>query len=193
MRIIAGSARGRVLKSLKGPALRPTADRVRESLFSVLGERVVEARFLDLYAGAGAVGLEALSRGAAQATFVESHRPAGRVIEENARLCGFEGQVRVIIAPVARGLAMLRAEGVTFDLIFVDPPYGRGEVGAALARLGQWPEMLAEEGLLIVQRSRHEVPGETGAFEEVRNLRYGETVVDIYESRESRSRRVGKL
>jgi 16S rRNA (guanine(966)-N(2))-methyltransferase RsmD len=191
MRIIAGSARGRVLKSLKGLALRPTADRVRESLFSVLGERLEGACFLDLYAGAGAVGLEALSRGAAQATFVESHRPAGRVIEENARLCGFEGRFRVIMAPVARGLAMLRAEGVTFDLIFADPPYGRGEVGAALARLGQWPEMLAEEGLLIVQRSRHEKPGEIAAFEGVRTLRYGETLVDIYESRKSRSRSVG--
>jgi 16S rRNA (guanine(966)-N(2))-methyltransferase RsmD len=179
MRIIAGSARGRVLRSLKGLALRPTADRVRESLFSVLADRVAGARFLDLYAGAGAVGLEALSRGATHATFVESHRPAGRVIEENARLCGFEGRVRVIIAPVARALAALRGEGAAFDLIFLDPPYGRGELGAALARLGQWPEMLADNGLLIVQRSRHEKPGEVAAFEAVRSLRYGETVVDI--------------
>ena len=183
MRIIAGHARGRVLKSLKGQALRPTADRVRESLFSVLGERVAGARFLDLYAGAGAVGLEALSRGAEAAVFVESHRPAGLVIQENARLCGFEGQVRVIIAPVARGLAILRAEGAVFDLIFVDPPYGRGEVGAALARLGQHPEMLAEEGLLIVQRSRREDTGEVAAFAKVRSLRYGETLVDIYRRR----------
>lgn len=185
MRIIAGSARGRVLKSLKGLALRPTADRVRESLFSVLAERVKGARFLDLYAGAGAVGLEALSRGAARATFVESHKPAGRVIQENARLCGFEGRAHVIAAPVARALAALRAEGAVFDLIFMDPPYGRGEVAAALARLAQWPEMLAPGGLLMVQRSRHERVGEVRAFEGVRALRYGETVVDMYEMRDS--------
>jgi len=181
MRIIAGSARGRVLKSLRSRALRPTADRVRESVFAVLGERVKEARFLDLYAGAGGVGLEALSRGASLATFVESHRPAGRVIEENASLCGFEKQVRVIIAPVERGLAVLRREGAVFDLIFVDPPYDRGELGAGLARLGQWPEMLAENGLLIVQRSRHEEPGELRAFRRMRSLRYGETVVELYQ------------
>ena len=183
MRIIAGSARGRVLKSLKGQALRPTADRVRESVFSVLAERVPGAQFLDLYAGAGTVGLEALSRGAAGATFVESHRPAGRVIEENARLCGFEGQIRVIVAPVARGLGMLRAEGAVFDLVFADPPYERGELGAVLARLAQWPEMLASDGLLLVQRSRHEEPGETGAFERMRSLRYGETVVELLSRR----------
>jgi 16S rRNA (guanine(966)-N(2))-methyltransferase RsmD len=179
MRIIAGSARGRVLKSLKGQALRPTADRVRESVFAVLAERVNGASFLDLYAGAGTVGLEALSRGAAQATFVESHRPAGRVIEENARLCEFPERVRVIVAPVARALAMLRREGAVFDLIFLDPPYERGELGAALARLAQWPEMLAKDGLLIVQRSRREEPGETDAFERMRTLRYGETMVEF--------------
>ena len=167
------------MKSLRGQALRPTADRVRESVFAVLGERVEGARFLDLYAGAGTVGLEALSRGAARAVFVEFHRPAGAVIEENARLCGFEGQVRVIVAPVARGLAALRAEGAVFDLIFVDPPYERGELGAALARLAQWPEMLADDGLLVVQRSRREEPGKTGAFGRMRSLRYGETVVEL--------------
>ncbi len=188
MRIIAGSARGRVLKSLRGQALRPTADRVRESVFNVLAERVQGARFLDLYAGAGTVGLEALSRGAAHVTFVESHRPAGLVIEENARLCGFEGRIQVIIAPVAHALAVLRRERQVFDLIFADPPYERGEVGAVLARLGQWPELLAAGGLLLVQHSRHEALGEVMAFEGVRTLRYGDTVVGIYEILESTSR-----
>ncbi len=181
MRIIAGSAKGRVLKSLRGRALRPTGDRVRESVFAMLGERVKGARFLDLYAGAGTVGLEALSRGAAEATFVESHRPAGRVIEENARLCGFEGRARVIIATVGRGLARLRREGAQFDLVFVDPPYGRGELGGVMARLHQWPEMVAEEGLVLVQRSRHEDAGSrVGALARMRSTRYGETVVDVY-------------
>lgn len=181
MRIIAGLAKGRVLRSLRGRALRPTAERLRESLFATLGEFVIGARFLDLYAGAGTVGLEALSRGAAEATFVESHRPAGRVIEENARRCGFEGQVRVIIAPVGRGLAILRRERASFDVIFADPPYGAGELGAAIARLSQWPEMLAREGLIVLQGSRHEDLGErAGVFERARSMRHGETRVDLY-------------
>jgi len=181
MRIIAGSAKGRVLKSLKGRAMRPTMDRVRESVFGMLGERVRGARFLDLYAGAGTVGLEAMSRGAAEATFIESHRPAGRVIEENARRCGFESRSRVIIADAGRGLSVLRREGAQFDLVFVDPPYGSGELGGVMARLTQWPEMVAEGGLVLVQRSRHEDLGEqAGAFERMRSMRYGETVVDLY-------------
>ncbi|MFB3880200.1 MAG: 16S rRNA (guanine(966)-N(2))-methyltransferase RsmD [Armatimonadota bacterium] len=184
MRIIAGSARGRTLKSLKSRALRPTADRVRESIFGVLRERVEGASFLDLYAGAGAVGLEALSRGAASATFVESHRPAGRLIEENARLCGLAERARVIVGPMERALAALRKEGAVFDLVFMDPPYDRGEIGAGLARLGQWPEIVAADGLLIVQRSRHEEPGELEAFRRMRSLRYGETVVELYERRD---------
>lgn len=182
MRIIAGSAKGRVLRSLRGRALRPTADRVRESLFAALGARVQEALFLDLYAGAGTVGLEALSRGAREATFAESHRPAGAIIEENARRCGFEECVRVIIAPVARALARLRREGASFDLVFVDPPYERGEIGATMARLGQWQQMVADGGLVICQHSRHEGAEErVGGLERMKRMRYGETIVDLYQ------------
>ena len=183
MRIIAGIAKGRHLRSLRGRALRPTADRVRESVFGLLGERTMGARFLDLYAGAGTVGLEALSRGAAAATFVESHRPAGRVIRENAGLCGFEERATVIVAPVARGLARLRRETAVFDLIFVDPPYETGELGATMAWLAQWPEMLAEGGTVICQHSRHEEVGEqVGPFKRMKRARYGETIVDFYQA-----------
>ncbi len=181
MRIIAGSARGRILKSLKGRVMRPTMDRVRESVFGMLGDRVHGARFLDLYAGVGTVGLEAMSRGAAEATFIESHRPAGRVIEENARRCGFESRSRVIIADAGRGLSVLRREGAQFDLVFVDPPYGSGELGGVMERLMQRPEMVAEGGLVLVQRSRHEdLAAKAGEFERMRSTRYGETVVDLY-------------
>jgi len=181
MRIIAGAAKGRVLKSLRGRALRPTADRVRESVFGMLGDRVVGARLLDLYAGAGTIGLEALSRGAIEATFVESHRPAGRIIEENARACGFADRAQVIIVPVARALVILRRQAVRFDLIFADPPYDRGEVGTVVVRIGQRPDILSEGGLFLVQRSRREEPGLcAGGMDKVRSLRYGETIVDVY-------------
>jgi 16S rRNA (guanine(966)-N(2))-methyltransferase RsmD len=184
MRIIAGSARGRQLRSLKS-GLRPTADRVRESLFSILAPRIEGARFLDLYAGVGTVGLEALSRGAAEAVFVESHRPAARLIGENAALCGLADRAEVIYAPVERGLALLRRRSRQFDLIFIDPPYERGEVPGVLGRLAQQAEMLAEKGLLICQHSRHEeAPEQIGPFGRMRRVRFGETIVDMYERRE---------
>jgi 16S rRNA (guanine966-N2)-methyltransferase len=182
MRIIAGLAKGRVLRSLRGRALRPTADRVREAVFASLGDLTPAARFLDLYAGAGTMGLEALSRGAAEATFVESHGPARRVIWENARRCGFQELVRIIDAPVASGLARLRRQGAVFDLIFVDPPYETSELGSTMARLAQWPGMVAEGGLIICQHSRHqELSGEAGPFRRMKRSRYGETIVDFYQ------------
>jgi len=184
LRIVGGSAKGRQLRSLRGRALRPTAARVRESVFAALGEQVQEARFLDLYAGAGAMGLEALSRGAAEAVFVESHGPAGRVIGENALRCGFEGQARVIVAPVARGLARLRRKCAAFDIIFLDPPYGRGEVEAAMGRIAQWARMVREGGVVICQHSRHEeMEAEIGSLVRMRRMRFGETIVDFYTRR----------
>jgi len=182
MRIIAGSAKGRVLRSLRGRALRPTMDRVRESLFAMLGRTIEGARFLDLYAGSGAVGLEALSRGAAHATFVESHRPAGRVIEENAGLCGFSDRVRLLVVPAPRALARLRRECQRFDIIFLDPPYSSQEAGGLLARLAQWPGMLAEGGVIVCQHSRHEDLGENfGPLGRMRRARFGETILDFYQ------------
>lgn len=157
-------------------------DRVRESLFAMLGATVEEARFLDLYAGTGAVGLEALSRGASHATFVESHVPAGRVIEANAGACGFSDRVRILVVPAPRALARLRRECQRFDIVFLDPPYGSGEAGALLAWLAQWPAMLAEGGVIVCQHSRHEDPGENiGPFGRMRRARFGETILDFYQ------------
>lgn len=182
MRIIAGTAKGRVLRSLRGRALRPTMDRVRESLFSVLAPRIEGARFLDLFAGAGMVGLEALSRGAAAAVFVESHRPAGEVIRENAERCGLAEAARVILAPVPRGLAILRREGAQFGVIFADPPYERNEARATLARLAQWSHLLGENGVLVIQRSRHEEIEEwIGSLRRMKQGRFGETILDYYQ------------
>jgi len=181
MRIIAGAARGRHLRSLKG-GLRPTADRVRESLFSMLGQRVVGARFLDLYAGVGTVGLEAISRGAAEAVFVESHWPAARLIEENAATCGLAERAEVIHAPVERGLARLRRQERRFDLIFLDPPYGRGEALSVMGRLAQRPGLLEDDGLLICQHSRHEeIPERIGPYARMRQMRFGETILSIFQ------------
>jgi 16S rRNA (guanine(966)-N(2))-methyltransferase RsmD len=182
MRIIAGLAKGCRLRSLRGQALRPTAERVRESVFDALGERVLGARFLDLYAGAGAVGLEALSRGAKETVFVESHRPAARLVAENAGRCRLSGSARVMALAAARALTRLEAEGRAFDLAFVDPPYGTGEAARALAALAARPGLLAVGALVLCQHSRHEGLGEEiGPLRRIRTMRFGETVVDFYE------------
>ena len=183
MRIIAGSAKGRRLRSLRGGALRPTADRVREAMFGTLGERVVEARFLDLYAGVGTVGLEALSRGAAEVVFVESHRAAGRVIAQNAELCGFGKEARVVTASVERALGLLRREGAEFEVVFADPPYEVGEAGAVMERLAREAGLVAEGGLVICQHSRREpLEEKIGDFWRKKASRFGETIVDFYQT-----------
>src|ERR1700690_1958279 len=110
MRVIAGTYRSRPLKSLKGMALRPTSDRLRETLFNVLGERVDGARFMDAFAGTGAVGIEAISRGAKEAVFLENHAPAAALIRRNLELMGVRSGARVLPIDVLRGLVRLAKE-----------------------------------------------------------------------------------
>src|SRR5713226_8279557 len=135
MRVIAGEFRSRRLKTLPGRALRPTSDRLRETLFSVLGEEVIGKVFVDAYAGTGAVGIEALSRGATRAIFIESNARAGQVLRENLRALGIEGRAQVIERPVKAAL-----RGVAADTVFLDPPYQEdGEYKTALTLLGESP------------------------------------------------------
>src|SRR5438132_1215848 len=128
MRIVAGSARGRPLKGPKSAeVIRPTADRVRETLFNVLGQWLEGQSVLDLYAGTGALALEALSRGAAKAVLVDRDREAQALIRANAESLGFEGRVELLAMPVERAFAALA--GRRFELVFADPPYAASAVG----------------------------------------------------------------
>src|SRR5215472_11221821 len=135
MRVIAGTYRSRTLEAPPGLATRPTSDRLRETLFNVLAPRIQGARFLDLYAGSGAVGIEALSRGASQAVFVERAAGALKVLRSNLARLGLEKGVRVVPGSVAGFLR--NVEGVThFDVVFMDPPYdAAGEYAAVLESL----------------------------------------------------------
>src|SRR3990170_4138560 len=121
MRIIAGSLKGRRLAAVKGK-IRPTSDKVREAIFSILGPAVVEARVLDLFAGTGALGLEALSRGAETAVFVEEHPASLAVLRRNVESLGLSDRVEVLPLPVNAGLKKLAARRAAFDLTFLDPP-----------------------------------------------------------------------
>jgi 16S rRNA (guanine966-N2)-methyltransferase len=176
MRIIAGAARGRPLAAPPGKGTRPTSDRAREGLFSTLeslrGTAWDGARVLDLYAGSGAFGLEALSRGAAAAVLVESDVRAAAVIRRNAEAVGVPGS-RVVVDRVERFLAS--AGGAAFDVVFLDPPYDvTGEIVARV--LAAAP--LADGGLLVVERSaRSPEPEWPEGVERVQERRYGEAAL----------------
>ncbi len=170
MRVIGGEFRSRRLKSIPGLATRPTPDRLRETLFNILAPRIEGAVFVDAYAGTGAVGIEALSRGAARCVFVESGRRAVEAIRENLHALGIEERASVVAGKVAAALGWLEA-----DIVFLDPPYEmEGEYRAALEQAGA--------GLVIAQHSARFDPGEAhGVWRRVRLLRQGDNALSFYE------------
>ena len=186
MRIIAGKAKGRVLTAPKAKGLRPTTDRLKESLFNILP--VEGRRFLDLFAGAGGVGLEAASRGAARVLLVESNRACARAIRTNIGRCGFINmpavggsapEIEVIECPAERALRLLVHRGETFDIIFADPPYGEDAAGAAL-RLIRSLGLLSQGGLVVVQHSvRDEIPARREGYRVEESRRYGDTMLSF--------------
>jgi 16S rRNA (guanine(966)-N(2))-methyltransferase RsmD len=153
MRVIAGIYKGRRLKTLEGMSVRPTPDRLRETLFNILAPRIEEARFADICAGSGAIGVEALSRGARHVTFIESSLKAARVISENLRNCGIRSGYRLINRDALRALKNLTSEHAQFDIIYFDPPYD-SEIYAPAMWLIAKHDLLAEDGVVIVEHRR---------------------------------------
>ncbi len=173
MRIITGTARGARLKAPRGLSTRPTADRVRESLFSILGSRVQGRRVLDLFAGTGSLGLEALSRGAAQAVFVD--RATAGVLRDNASHTHLEDKARILGSDVFPAMERLAGAGERFDLVFCDPPYRRGLWERALKVLDDSP-LLAEDALVVVEHGTDEVMiPELSHLVRTRSQSYGRT------------------
>ena len=181
MRIIAGSARGRPLKGPRDArVIRPTADRVRESLFNVLGQWMDGLSVLDLYAGTGALGLEALSRGASSLVMVDRDREALSLCRENSTALGFADRVRVVDRPVADAVAALSAEGARFDLVFADPPYAARVIPDLLALLVKHP-LVTEGGLVVVEHDkREEAPQSAEGFQREDARRFGDTELTLY-------------
>ena len=181
MRIIAGNLRGRRLRAPEGQATRPTSDRVRESLFNIVSAWVPGARFLDLCAGSGAVGLEAISRGAESAVFVEQSRRALAQIEENVERCGVADRARILGKDALSALRGLAAAGEKFDLVYVDPPYDAGLYKPVLMVLGT-DGLVAPDGIVVVEaRSRDHLPDVAGELRRYREVRYGDTTLAFYE------------
>lgn len=182
MRIIAGSARGRSIEAPKGQETRPTLDRVRESLFGILQYDLPGARVLDLFAGSGSLGLEALSRGAADAVFNDRDAQCCAIVKHNLEKLGFADCARVLRLDARAAIAALMGEP-PFDLLFLDPPYREGGLAAAeaLFRAG----LVAEHGILILEHDAKLPPeGIPGCMERYDLRRYGEVGLAFFRAEE---------
>ena len=180
MRVIAGSAKGRILKSVPGSGTRPITDRVKKALFDILGPSIARTRVLDLFAGTGSVGIEALSRGAAYATFVERERRAIRTIEENLAITGLAGKDRVVQEDVFHFLA--RQAEQPFDIVYIAPPQFQGLWARTLQALDETAH-LARGGVVIMQIFPKEyAPLDLTRLKLVDQRRYGSTLLCFYQS-----------
>lgn len=178
--MLAGELKGRRLATPRGRVTRPTADQVRLALMDALTPWLAGARFLDLFAGAGGVGIEALSRGAAHATFVERHARAASALGANLAALGLEARARLVRTDVLHGLDRLAVEGAGFDLVFLDPPYEDGAVDPTLSRLGAGD--LVRPGAVVVAQHLTKRPpaSRAGRLAAFRTRRFGETTLTFY-------------
>lgn len=175
MRIIAGTCKGRRLSPIKGSDIRPTSDRVREAVFNILGVRVKGAVVLDLFAGTGALGIEALSRGAAAATFVDHRQPALTLVRRNLDACGLSAKARLICRDIRHGLDMFRGKRPPFDLVFMDPPYHTGCLMPALIHLESAGCLAADAWVVIEHDPREAVVADDLHLLVTDTRRYGGT------------------
>jgi 16S rRNA (guanine966-N2)-methyltransferase len=187
MRVIAGTYRSRILKSLKGLALRPTSDRLRETLFNVLAPHIAGSRFVDLFAGTGAVGIEALSRGAAEVVFIENHAPAATLIRRNLESLGIHIGVTVLAVDALRGLAMLasgKRPDSGYDCVFLDPPYAAAEEYSRVLEFLGSATLLAPGAIVVAEHRRNfDLPEEAGILRRFRVLRQGDAALSFYRNR----------
>jgi 16S rRNA (guanine966-N2)-methyltransferase len=178
MRIIAGTMRGRKLKTVQGLSTRPTSDKVKGAIFNVLRDKMVDARVLDLFAGTGNLALEALSRGAREAVLVEESTAAWKVIGENIEITGVKDRTKLILQEALRYLA---SNQEVFDLIFIDPPYRQGLTARVLAILTN-PCRLSPKGVIVAETDKNEdLADEFYPFEIRKVDRYGDTKVWYYQ------------
>jgi 16S rRNA (guanine966-N2)-methyltransferase len=179
VRIIAGEAKGRKLKTVKGMSTRPTSDRVKEAMFNILGPRIIGAKVLDVFAGTGNLGLEALSRGAQKVVFIEKSLGAYRIVQENIALSGFRN-CELIKGDAIKTMQKL-AGREKFDLIFLDPPYHCGLVKQSL-QIIQDTQLLDKQGLIVAETAKDEVKfPEIAGFILFRVENYGDTSLSFYQ------------
>ena len=179
MRIISGEFKGRKLISLQGSATRPTADRVRESIFNILTSSIFNASVLDLFAGTGALGLEALSRGAEAAVFIDSSASAVKIIQKNITACRVETRARGIRWDISKNLNCLQAEAPAYDLVFMDPPYNKNYIAPTLRKLIK-RDILKDGATIIIEHAAAEVvPKDFMGLDLTDQRIYGKTLVSF--------------
>jgi len=186
MRVIAGTHRGRRLRGPQGTALRPTSDRVREALFSILGNRLPDSRFLDLYAGTGAVAIEALSRGVRHVTCVESHAEAVTLLRQNVLECGMSDRVTLCATTVKQFFKRPDEWEGPYDIVFADPPYAAvHELEPLFDHIGPH-RLLADDAWLIVEHAAKTIlPEHLGRCRFLRRYPYGDTALSIFALRDA--------
>lgn len=176
MRVTGGTGRGKRLKAPPGLRVRPTSDKVKQALFNILGEKVTDAAFLDLFAGAGGIGIEALSRGAGRVVFVDDSRRSLEVIRENIEQTGLGDRAEVV---ASRAEAYLRRTKERFDLLFLDPPYA--EELKPLLELISGAGVLKPEAIVLAEHFRKQPsPEKAGALTLYREAKYGDTILAFY-------------
>jgi len=184
MRVIGGIARSRHLRTLRGKRIRPTADRVREALFNILGERISGIRFLDLFAGSGSVGIEALSRGAARVVFVEQDPRAIRVLRQNLQSLGWEEKALIYPQHVFQALEIISRQEEKFEVVFADPPYHRRWPQRLLEKMGEKILLVSGGWLIIEHHVKENLSSREGEWWQIRTERYGDTMLSFYTRKE---------
>jgi len=179
MRVISGTSKGRKLATPKNFSLRPTSDRVKESIFNILRGRIEGRMVLDLFAGTGSLGIEALSRGAKKVTFVEKGRDALKLIRRNLAQLGLEERSGVLPIEASRAIRILKQSGKTFDLIFMDPPYEKGLIEKTLTKLNFHP-IYRRDSILVIEHHRRELLSHAiHGWNLIRQRQMGETVISF--------------
>lgn len=180
MRVIAGSARGRRLQAVPGRTTRPTSDRVKESIFSILGQFWEQGNVLDLFAGTGALGIEALSRGMDRAVFIDQDPKALRVIKDNLHICGFTEQAEIYRQDAKKALHILAKNKWVFELVFLDPPYRLHIIPDLIESIGL-QSLLSPQGVIVAEHSAEiRLPETVHGYEQFRHVVYGDTAVSFY-------------
>ena len=179
IRIIGGERKGKKLLPIPGNSIRPTPDRLRETIFNILSRQVCGAFVLDLFSGSGALGIEALSRGARKCVFIDNDEKSLGLIRANLKSCGFEERAEVITWDIAKNLDCIQQSSPAFSLAFMDPPYDQGFVGRALSNMAK-SLCLDPEARVVVEHSLKEpIASADPYFQVMRSKRYGKTIVSF--------------
>jgi 16S rRNA (guanine966-N2)-methyltransferase len=179
IRIIGGDSKGRKLKGPKGLEFRPTTGRVKEFVFSVIGPGLYEAQVLDLFAGSGSLGIEALSRGAVGVTFIEQCREYVRLVEQNVALCHLQAKSRILKGDVFKVLKYLGKQFLKYDIILADPPF-KLSLHTAIVMAVEQQKILQKSGVLIIEHQMDDILKQESNFHLIRQRRFGHCMVSIY-------------